>query len=86
MRYNLSKKKLVFAYYYFDSERKYSSCLAGNAYRCALKANYSKTYAKKIMSHMCWTELAILAEKQGLIMDKSLKKYLGKISENVDKC
>ncbi len=85
MRYNLSKRKLTFAYYYFDFERKYSSCLAGNAYRCALKVNYSKTYAKKIMSHIHWTELAKLAEKQGLMMDRSLKKYLDKISENVRK-
>jgi hypothetical protein len=85
-RYKLSPRKLQFSRYYFNFERKYSSCLSGNAYRCALKANYSETYAKRIMSYIRWEELATLAEKQGVIMDEGLKKYLDKISENVSKC
>lgn len=69
-RYELSERKLNFARYYFDFERIYSRSNAGNAYRCAVQARYSDSYARKIMSYMDWREL----------------KELMKISEKVILC
>lgn len=68
-RYKLSKRKLEFARFYFDFDRHYSRSSAGNAYRCALQAGYSESYAKRIMWRMNWKEL------EGLM----------KISENTSK-
>lgn len=68
-RYRLSERKKKFARYYFDFERIYSRSSAGNAYRCALRAEYSESYAKKILSYMSWREL----------------ESLMKISENANK-
>lgn len=65
-RYKLSERKRSFARFYLDVERLYSPALAGNAYRCALQAGYSESYAKRILWHMDWREL----------------EYLMKISEN----
>ncbi|MBT7705832.1 hypothetical protein HN569_00600 [bacterium] len=59
-RYKLSQRKLTFARYYFDFEKIYSKSSYFNAYRCALAANYSDSYAKKIMSFMNWQELEML--------------------------
>lgn len=61
-RYKLSKRKLEFARFYFDFERVFSISSAGNAYRCAIQAGYSNSYAKKIMSHMGWEELELLVK------------------------
>lgn len=69
-RYKLSKRKLYFARYYFDFEKTYSYSSPGNAYRSALQAGYSDSYAKKILSYMGWREL----EKQV------------KMSENTSNC
>jgi len=59
-RYGLSERKKSFARLYFDFERVHSPALAGNAYRCALRAGYSESYAKRIMWHMPWKELESL--------------------------
>jgi phage terminase small subunit len=56
-RYKLSERKRSFARFYFDFERVYLPALAGNAYRCALQAGYSESYAKRILWHMDWREL-----------------------------
>lgn len=61
-RYKLSKRKLEFARFYFDFDRIYSRAFAGNAYRCALQAGYSESYAKRIMWHMNWKELETLVK------------------------
>jgi len=85
-RYKLSKRKLELALYYFseESETRY------NYYRSGLKAGFSDSYSRKIAWRMNWTELAMLAEKQGLLLlDESLQEYVkrikGKISENNSK-
>jgi len=81
-RYKPSEKKLNFAQYYFlpDSETR------NNFYRSALKAGYSDSYARKIMCNMNWTELALMAEDQGLVLlDDNLRKYAQKISEKCGK-
>lgn len=59
-RYKLSRRKKLFALYYFDFDRLYPPSKPGNAYRCALRAGYSESYAKKIMSYMRWEELESL--------------------------
>ncbi|KKP94896.1 MAG: hypothetical protein UR99_C0034G0010 [Candidatus Moranbacteria bacterium GW2011_GWD2_36_12] len=61
-RYKLSERKRSFARLYFNVEGEYLPILAGNAYRCALQAGYSESYAKRIMWHMNWRELKELME------------------------
>jgi hypothetical protein len=85
-RYELSKRKLEFAKLYLDFERRYSSALAGNAYRCALEVGYSESYAKRIMWHMSWVQLAMMAQEQGLILEDDTQRYVKEISERTDKC
>lgn len=64
-RYKFSYRKRKFATFYLPSRRDSES--GGNAYRSALRASYSESYAKKIMSYMHWTELARIAEESGVI-------------------
>lgn len=88
IRYGLSKRKLLFAFYYFDLDRRYSTCLGGNAYRSALKAGYSDNYSKKILSQMNWVELAWRVENQGyIVLGESERAYVQKIiTKKFEKC
>lgn len=75
-RYKLSKRKMEFARLYFDYDRQYFQALAGNAYRCALQAGYSESYAKRIMWHISWVELARMAQNQGIVLSETIQKYV----------
>lgn len=80
-RYKFSERKKKFAEYFLTPRRRGET--GGNAYRSALRAGYSESYAKKIMSRMRWTELSIIAEKSGIIMmDDDTREYAYEI-ENI---
>lgn len=67
-RYKLSSRKEKFAEYYLTAPRHSETC--GNAYRSALKAGFSDSYAKRITADMNWQELKHLAEKQGYVLEE----------------
>lgn len=79
-RYKLSEKKIGFARFYFSPE----SETHHNYYRSALKAGFSDSYARKISWRMDWTELAMLAENQGIILlDDGSREYAQKCQKMI---
>lgn len=75
-RYKLSKRQIRFITYYLDNEDRITY---SNAYRSALKAGYSDSYAKKITSYIDWEELEERVKK--LTKKDNRERYLE--SENL---
>jgi len=83
-RYKLSERQIKFIKDYINRDRGTFS----NAYRSALRAGYSDSYAKKITSYIGWQELEKRIEKisekvgKGMIFETQEKDLSEKLNKS----